>query len=153
MAWVRQNTMTGPVRLVSRDLATRTVVPAPSVGYPTVGQGPPAVSPDGRYVAIQATRPTSDAADVAIHLVDLLTNATVALTDSMLGNQIAPRWTRDGGAVLFSADARGSWNIWSVPPSGGEPQLRVRLDAGSPVFFDVSRPDGRLVIPGHPGGG
>ena len=146
MAWVRQNAMTGPVRLVSRDLATRTVVPAPSVGYPTVGQGPPAVSPDGRYVAIQATRPTSDAADVAVYLVDLVMNSAAGLTDSMLGNQIAPRWTPDGGTVLFSADAGGSWNIWSVPASGGEPELRVRLDAGSPVFFDVSRPDGRLVV-------
>jgi hypothetical protein len=146
MAWVRQNTMTGPVRLVSRDLATHTIVAAPSVGYPTVGQGPPAVSPNGRYVAIQATRPASDAADVAIYLVDLLTNAATSLTDSMPGNQIAPRWTPDGQAVLFSADAGGRWNIWSVPPSGGQPRMRVRLDAGSPVFFDVSRPDGRLVI-------
>jgi Tol biopolymer transport system component len=134
------------MRLVTRDLANRTIVMAPSFGYPDNGQGPPALSPDRRYVAIQATRPTSEAADVAIFVVDLLMNAAIALTDSMPGNQIAPRWTPDGQAVLFSSDAGGSWNIWSVPISGGEPRMRLRLDAGSPVFFDVSLPDGRLVV-------
>jgi hypothetical protein len=146
LAWVRQAEMGGPVHLVTRDLRGHTVVSAPAFGHPQAPHGPPALSPDGRYVAIQAARPTSEAADIAVYVVDLELKTATSLTDSMPGNQIAPRWLPDGQTVVFSSDAGGSWNIWSVPAGGGQPRLRVRLDAGWPVFFDVSASDGRLVI-------
>jgi len=146
MVWLRQSDLGEPTRLVSRDLSSRVVVSAPPFGYRTTPPGPPALSPDGRYVAIPATRPISDIAPLAIYLVDLTTDDVAALTDSMPGNQINPRWSTDGASVLFSSDAGGSWNIWSVPLSGGLPRVRLRLDAGAPVFFDVSPSDGRLVL-------
>jgi Tol biopolymer transport system component len=146
MVWLRQSDLGDPGRLVSRDLDSRLVVAAPPFGHPQTPHGPPALSPDGRYVAIQAARPISDIAPPAIYLVDLSTTQVVSLTDSMVGNQIVPRWSPDGASVLFSSDAGGSWNIWSVPATGGPPRVRLQLDAGAPVFFDVSPSDGRLVM-------
>ena len=146
MVWVRQSDVGEPGRLVSRDVDSGLVVRAPPFGYPTTPHGPPALSPDRRYVATPATRPTSDVAPLAIYLVDLTASSAVALTDSMPGNQINPRWSPDGESILFSSDAGGSWNIWSVSRSGGPPRVRLQLDAAWPVFFDVSPSDGRLVM-------
>ena len=101
MAWVRQAKFGGPVQLVSRDLSTHTVVSAPAFGHPNAAQGLPALSPDGRYVAIQAARPTSDIAPPAIYLVDLALKSATSLTDSMPGNQISPRWLPDGQRLHY----------------------------------------------------
>jgi Tol biopolymer transport system component len=146
MVWLRQLDLGDPGRLASRDLDSRVVVAAPPFGHPQTTQGPPALSPDRRQVAIPATRPISDIAPLAIYLVDLTTDDVTVLTDSMPGNQINPRWSPDGTSVLFASDAGGSWNIWSAPATGGSPRVRLQLDAGAPVFFDVSPSDGRLVM-------
>lgn len=145
VAWLRQSNLGEPMRLITMSLVDRRAVSGPQFGHPRAGQALPAVSPDGRYVAIQATRPVSDAAPSAIYVVELATNTVVALTDSMPGNQIAPRWTPDGSVVLFSSDAGGGWDIWSIPRSGGNPARRVALQAAAPIFFDVSKTDGRLI--------
>jgi dipeptidyl aminopeptidase/acylaminoacyl peptidase len=147
LVWGRQPDLGQPGRLVSRDLPGRAIVQRPQFGnVDATGFGSPALSPDARYVAIQAPRPISRVSDQAIYVIDLVTNTVAIRTDSMPGNQIAPRWSPGGDLVLFSSDAGGRWNIWSVPPAGGEPQQRVSLNATWPVFFDVSRSDGRLVI-------
>jgi hypothetical protein len=146
LAWSRHSGLLQPARLAWRDLSSKAVVSGPSFGHRGAPHGNAALSPDGRTVAVQATRAVSEIADNAVYLIDLSTNAVAVLTDSMPGNQIAPRWRADGSEVLFASNADGRWNIWSMPPQGGQPRVRLRLDAPEPVTFDVSRADGGVVV-------
>lgn len=146
MVWVRASDLATPARLVSEDVPDGAVIPAPALGNANAPHGLPALSPDGRYAAVQAPRPPSDVADVAVYVVDLVTDSVLAVTESMPGNQISPRWSPDGQLVFFSSDANGRWDVWSVPRTGGQAQVRVTLNAGLPVFLDVTPGGDRAVV-------
>ena len=97
----------------------------------------PALSPDGRVVALGA--PTPDG--WRLELLDLAQpGARIGLTAT--GRlPITPSWTRDGSAVLFSeADTRQTMRLYRVSRNGGEP-VELEIDE-----WDWGTPTGRLRV-------
>jgi hypothetical protein len=109
------------------------------------GLGLAAPSPDRRTVAVQVSGYPGGPLLSRVYLVDLTSGDVSALTDSVPGQQIAPRWSANGTEVLFAANP-GGWNIWSAPIAGGPARMRLRLDWPSPVFFDASRSTSRVIL-------
>ena len=64
------------------------------------------------------------------------------LTDDP-AHDMLPRFTHDGGAVLFASDRSGQWQIWEVPAEGGTAR-RVRTNSSVEYQVDES-PDGRTL--------
>ena len=146
LAWMRQDGIRDPVRLVwspSLPVQPRAAV---SVGHPDAPQGLPAFSPSGRLVVVQSARETSPSAAIALYLVDLNTNTGTELTAGVPGFQVAARWMSDGSAIVFSANANGAWDLWSVSVTGDSARLRVQLNQRLPVFFDVARSDNAIIL-------
>jgi len=67
----------------------------------------PALSPDGRLMLVQVSRPGTGS-DIA--LFDLASGWQFALTSDR-ATDLQPRWTRDGNYVVFSSDRTGVFNI------------------------------------------
>ena len=99
----------------------------------------PAVSPDGKYVAVTvAGDRTAD-----IWVFDLERESRARLTFE--GDNVLPVWTPDGKSVLFYSvrDGMGSAYMTAADGSGGE-RLVLAVEGSSVQPTDVSR-DGRLV--------
>jgi serine/threonine protein kinase/Tol biopolymer transport system component len=69
----------------------------------------PALSPDGRYVAVDRfDRRTGDA---KVWLFDLQRSSAVPVSPELTDDAV-PVWIRDGSAVLFSAPTSTSWGLY-----------------------------------------
>jgi Tol biopolymer transport system component len=105
-----------------------------SIRVSTLSQGTldldPAVSPDGRMIAFHTVRQSGQ----GLWLMDMVTRSEVKLTS---GADHFPRFTSDGGSILFSRMEHGRQSLWRVPVIGGTPR-RVLEEA-----FDADpSPDG-----------
>lgn len=83
----------------------------------------PAYSPSGRLATVVGGRVTVDGVALA--------------------NGRSPAWTPDGRSIVFSSDRAGSWDLWRVPASGGEPE-RLTAEPGDELLPAVS-PDGARI--------
>jgi hypothetical protein len=83
----------------------------------------PAWAPDGRLALVAAGAITVGGVEVA--------------------RGDAPAWTPDGRSLVFSSDRAGSWDLWRVDASGGEP-VRLTSDPGDELEPAVS-PDGTRI--------
>ena len=83
----------------------------------------PAYSPSGRLATVVGGRVTVDG---------------VALADGR-----SPAWTPDGRSIVFASDRAGSWDLWRVPATGGEPE-RLTAEPGDELLPAVS-PDGARI--------
>jgi serine/threonine-protein kinase len=103
--------------------------------------GSPALSPDGRRlaVAIQGTA----SMDVWVKLLDRGPSTRLTLDG---GRNDYPTWTPDGTSVTFTSDRAGpSFDLWTKRADGsGEPVLEV--DDESPVAEPLWSPDGEWFI-------
>jgi Tol biopolymer transport system component len=52
-------------------------------------------------------------------------------------------WTPDGRSILFSSDRSGTWEIWKIPASGGQPE---RVAIGNGHHPSMSRDGHRLAF-------
>jgi len=109
--------------------AGRVTPPPPSLGsirVSTLSQGnrdsAPAVSPDGRMVAFSAVRQNGP----GLWLMDMITRTEVKLTGE---SDLLPRFTPDGGSVVFTRLEAGRQSPWRIPAIGGKPRLLLE-DAG-----------------------
>ena len=94
----------------------------------------PAVSPDGRLVAFGAVRQNGQ----GIWVMDMVTRSELKLTS---GVDQTPRFTADGGSVVFTRVEGGNLSLWRVPVIGGKPRLLLE-DA-----FDADpSPDGTQMV-------
>jgi Tol biopolymer transport system component len=110
---------------------------------PAVG---PQFSPDGSQIVYQAKGPGNVAG--AIFVVDVATGATTRVTDlepafSSLW-YMGPHFGPDGQTIFFTSPrtvlSGEGWDLWSVPVSGGTPNLVVRGAIGGRLS-----PDGRRL--------
>ena len=99
-------------------------------------ESPPAVSPDGRYLAFAA----SHAGSLRVYLRDLETGDLRPLPGT--DNGMLPFWSPDGNSVAFFADGQ----LKRVPRSGGTP-LIVAPGGVAPVGGDWSRDDVIVYTP------
>lgn len=110
-------------------LAGRLVTPAAVPGairVSTLSQGTrdiePAVSRDGRWIAFNAVRQNGQ----GLWLMDMVTRSEVKLTSDA---DNVPRFTADGGSVLFVRTKDGRRSLWRIPVIGGAARLLLE-DAG-----------------------
>ena len=121
-------------------VAGRLTVPPPghgSIRVSTLSQGSrdnwPAVSPDGRLIAFGAVRQNGQ----GIWVMDMVTRSELKLTS---GSDQTPRFTTDGGSIVFTRVGAGHLSLWRVPVIGGKPRLLLE-DA-----FDADpSPDGTQI--------
>ena len=118
----------------------------------TVG---PQFSPDGSQIVYQAKDLGNLVGD--LFLVDVATGETTRLTHleqvSSSFWDMAPTFSPDGQMVLFTRPTSNyvnqSWNLWSVPATGGRPRLvlrdaalgRLSPDGGTIAYFKPSPED------------
>jgi Tol biopolymer transport system component len=81
--------------------------------------GPPALSPNGRRLAV-SRHPTNGVDQIVIY--DLERGIQTQLT-GVGGTSRWPVWTPDGTALTFASEREGSWDVFEVPATGaGEPR-------------------------------
>ncbi|MBK9035200.1 MAG: S9 family peptidase [Myxococcales bacterium] len=107
--------------------------------------GEPAVSPDGRWVAL-SVRDTDMAAnkgrvDLWLAAVD---GSSVRRLTSDPANDTSPTWSPDGAYVYFTSSRGGSSQVWRIAVTGGEAEqvTKVPLDVGGFQLF----PDGKRLL-------
>jgi Tol biopolymer transport system component len=106
----------------------------------------PEFSPDGSQIVFQAKGP-DEASDVFV--VDVATGATTRVTNVEPARSslwyMGPHFGPDGRTIYFTLARRGDggpgWDLWSVPASGGTPELVLRGAIGGRVS-----PDGRRIV-------
>jgi len=109
-----------------------------SIRVSTLSQGTrdsePAVSPDSRLIAFAAVRQNGQ----GLWLMDMVTRSEVKLTGEA---DRFPRFTADGGTILFTRTEDGRQSLWRIPVIGGAPRL-VLEDASD---ADPSPDGGRIA--------
>jgi len=107
----------------------------------------PQFSPDGSQIVYQAKGAGNVAGDIAV--VTVATGATTRVTDlepafSSLW-YMGPHFGPDGQMIFFTLprtpSASQGWDLWSVPVSGGMPELVLRGAIGGRIS-----PDGRRIV-------
>jgi hypothetical protein len=94
----------------------------------------PAMSPDGRHLAIQTSRHQGFNADVMV--LEPVSGAIRFNTDTLPGDHVSPRWLTPD-VLLFSSNMGTGWEIWSVNLTDGQLHVRSPIRASDPVQFDV----------------
>ncbi len=107
----------------------------------------PQFSPDGSHIAYQAKGYGHFVGD--IFLVDVATGETTRVSHLQPVASglwyMGPTFSPDGRTVFFTRPngnyVHRSWNLWSVPASGGKPRLVLQDAIGGRVS-----PDGRAIV-------
>jgi hypothetical protein len=102
----------------------------------------PAMSPDGRRVAVGVRSSQSDARDIWVF--DVARNTPTRLTHDD-ADDLSPVWSPDGTRVAFTSDRLGVRNIYVTPASGlGPDELLLKSDAAKNV--ESWSADGRYLL-------
>jgi len=111
----------------------------------------PALSPDGRLVAVGASDPDTGTTDVWIH--DVERNLRTRLTFDA-ADDFAPRFSPDGRTIVFSSERDGqSATLWTVPVAGtGQPERLAAAGERTLVATSWS-PDGQWIVATAAGSG
>ncbi|MCZ2150322.1 MAG: winged helix-turn-helix domain-containing protein [Bryobacterales bacterium] len=106
-----------------------------------VGDGAPALSPDGRYLAFVRSRSLSDA---DIYLATTGGGGARRLTND--GARIRGiAWSRDGRSIIFSSERAGEPSLWRTALSGGPPE-RLTQAADPAILPALPREGDGLVF-------
>lgn len=100
--------------------------------------GSPAVSPDGRRVAMILSKD----GNVNLYVANLDGSGLQRLTNHRQDDS-SPTWSPDGRTICFSSRA-GRSGLYTIPASGGTPR-RLSLDVANATEPDWS-PDGRYIV-------
>ena len=79
---------------------------------------PPAISPDGRFVAYALpTDPKTGARDIFVLATDGSQETAVVQGAT---DDFSPQWSPDGGSLLFFSNRTGTNSLWSIPVGDGK---------------------------------
>jgi TolB protein len=117
------------------------------VAHPLLGVGWPAVSPDGRWVAVslgnahvfQTQTHKSSLFDPALALVEVRGTGTVAL-----GNGAEPTWSPDGRRLAFVRPTGGRAHVFASSAAPGAAALQL-TDGADDDAQPAWSPDGSLI--------
>lgn len=99
----------------------------------------PDISPDNTLIAYQGTDPVGN--QPGIYLVPFGGGETTRLTTHQ--SDRSPDFSPDGTRLAYMSTQRGTWDIFTIPVSGGDPQ-QVTVGGGSDGL-PVWSPDGRNI--------
>jgi Tol biopolymer transport system component len=102
----------------------------------------PALSRDGRRVAVDISDPTSGQGDIWIY--DLAHKRRSRLTYDP-GNESSPHWSPDDKRITFISDARGLDNLYQISAGGIGDTSPLLVDLNAKRLTDESR-DGRWLV-------
>lgn len=114
------------------------------------------ISQDGQMIAFNRNLPSTwrkeyrgnAAANIAIMNVSNGSINEITNTDlqqfKTFANNVFPMWGADG-MVYFASERDGTFNLWRMPPRGGNPQ-QVTSFKGGGVFFPSISPDGKHIV-------
>ncbi|HVF55371.1 MAG TPA: S9 family peptidase [Pyrinomonadaceae bacterium] len=92
----------------------------------------PTVSPDGRLIAYTGYDQTNNTYTVSkLYLMDAGGGNKRVLTTSFDRSPSSLVWAEDGSGVYFTAEDRGSQNVWFAPARGGAPR---QVTEGNYIF-------------------
>jgi dipeptidyl aminopeptidase/acylaminoacyl peptidase len=119
-----------------------TAEPTVILSAPDTHFASPRWSPDGRWIAVERTRP---GAASEIVLVDPAAKAVIrTLSPATAGRSVTPAWSPDG-RVLFASDWRGQgFQILSVAIDGRD--VRRLTGTGTTALSPTVSPDGRVLV-------
>jgi basic membrane lipoprotein Med (substrate-binding protein (PBP1-ABC) superfamily)/DNA-binding SARP family transcriptional activator len=145
--WVAYDTCCGPTDTLSvarLDGSGATTLDPPE-GFSDYGAR---WSPDGTKLVYQERNVASDrVGELFVH--DLATGQRTQITDLEISRGgwwfLAPSFSPDGRQVIFhlprDSSETSTWDVWSVPATGGEPTLMLQ-DAAVPMYL----PDGERIV-------
>jgi Tol biopolymer transport system component len=113
--------------------------PIGALGEPAEYSGGPAISPDGRSVAVDLTDPASGTADIWI--IDVQRGVRTRFTFDP-GAEVAPVWSPDGRVLAYSSNRRGQNLDLVMKPLGGSEEIAL-LDGDTPMTPLSWSSDGR----------
>lgn len=132
---------------------------APITATPGVGEFDPAISPSQTHVAFVRAGAADPAANgLFVQKLGHDEARQVAAATQFPASGINPPAWLDEQTLIFTATAPGEANgVWSVPATGGTPQLRFTIPAALPgqvyaVIGDLSRDRHRLLLTAEEGG-
>ena len=104
----------------------------------------PQVSPDGRLIAYTGSDQNENTYNVTrLYLMNADGTNKRVLTEGFDRSPSNVTWAEDGRGLYFTAEDRGSQNLWLVPASGGKPR-QLTSDAQILTVASISK-DGLLV--------
>ena len=108
------------------------------VGPPySAESGNPAMSPDGRFVAVVAGQPSE------LWMLDTVRGLFTRFTDDPFINN-GPLFSPDGGRIVYQTNPKGPLDLYQQPIAGGRGEPLV-TDARNKMPLDWSR-DGRYLL-------
>jgi serine/threonine-protein kinase len=114
------------VSWVTRDGRTSVAVAEQFEG---VYHGPPALSPDGRRLAV-TTHPTNGEDQIVVYDLERGIRTPLGAAQALVSRY--PVWTRDGRHLTFSSTRDGTWDIFEVPAASlAQPPQRLVGRPGS----------------------
>jgi dipeptidyl aminopeptidase/acylaminoacyl peptidase len=135
----------GPFPAIAADAARRSLEIADLFRLPRVAD--PQISPDGKQVVWQVTtvQPEANGSSVALWIAPADGSAPPRPLTTTAGTtkDTRPRWSPDGGTILFQSDRSGSSQLWTVPAGGGLPTRLTEISTGAEDA--VWSPDGRRI--------
>jgi eukaryotic-like serine/threonine-protein kinase len=114
----------------------------------TANYSNPALSPDGKRLAVGVRPNQSDTRDIWIFDIQRKTSTRLTHDD---GDDLSPVWSPDGTRIAFSSDRAGVRNLYAKPATGlGPDELLLRTD--QPKSIEGWSSDGRLIFYSVPRG-
>ena len=106
--------------------------------------GSPALSPDGKWVALTVTAIDieADSGKTNIFLVPASGGEPKQLTSS--GGDFSPVWNPDGKTIAFTSTRSGSGQVWLIDLSGGEARQLTNIPSGA--GGQKWSPDGKQIL-------
>jgi eukaryotic-like serine/threonine-protein kinase len=102
----------------------------------------PAISPDGRYIAIGRD---DNQGRGDIYVIEVERNLLTRLTSDAAADDFAPLWSPDGGSVYFASTRSGGTDIYRRAAGGAGKDILVFSSPDQKQPLSIS-PDGKLLL-------
>ena len=105
----------------------------------------PQLSPDGKWIAYVVASPDTveNGINSAIWMVRADGSAPAKRLTSGRKRDVAPRWSPDGARLAFVSNREERPQLWSIDPTGGEPERLAETKSAVGAFS--WSPDGRRI--------
>jgi Tol biopolymer transport system component len=132
--------MSGPVTINKVSVNGGPSVTVLDKGLP----GPPAISPDGKTMALSIRQPALSPQRIVTAPVDALGSLTV-LSSTEPPRRLLLHWTSDGKGLAYIKAVSDFSNIWLLPIDGSPPRQLTNFSDETIYNFALAA-DGRLAL-------